>query len=71
MRRKSLKLQESDWSRLEELADSTASNYSWKPSWRRLILRIARGEVSVRVTKRAARRANAKDERHSAAKGKL
>ncbi len=58
VRRESLKLQESDWRRLEELAAATASNYSGKPSWRRMILRIARGEITVRETKGVARRSN-------------
>jgi hypothetical protein len=61
MRRKSIKLQEFDWRRLEELAAATGSIYSGQPSWRRLILRIARGEVTVRATKRVTRRANARD----------
>jgi len=43
MRRESLKMQESDWRRLEELAAATGSLYSGRPSWRRMILRIARG----------------------------
>jgi hypothetical protein len=60
VRRESLKLQESDWRRLEELAADTASNYSGKPSWRRMVLRIARGEITVRETKRVARRSNEK-----------
>jgi hypothetical protein len=58
MRRESLKLQESDWQRLDKLAAATGSLYSGQPSWRRLILRIARGEVTVRSTKRVVRRAN-------------
>lgn len=58
MRRESLKLQESDWQRLDKLAAATGSEYSGKPSWRRLILRIARGEVTARSTKRVVRRAN-------------
>ena len=58
MRRESLKLQESDWQRLDNLAAATDSLYSGKPSWRRLILRIARGEVTVRATKCVVRRAN-------------
>ena len=60
MRRESLKLQESDWQRLDKLAAATGSEYSGKPSWRRLILRIARGEVTVQATKRVVRRANEK-----------
>lgn len=58
MRRESLKLQESDWRRLDQLAAATGSLYSGQPSWRRLILRIARGEVTIRATKRVVRRAN-------------
>lgn len=60
MRRESLKLQESDWQRLDKLAAATGSLYSGAPSWRRLILRIARGEITVRATKRALRRSNEK-----------
>jgi len=55
MRRESLKLQETDWQRLEQLAAATRSLYSGKPSWRRMILRLARGEVIIRATKRRTR----------------
>ena len=60
MRRESLKLQESDWRRLDQLAAATGSIYSGQPSWRRLILRIARGAVIIRATKRVARRRTTK-----------
>jgi len=63
MRRESLKLQESDWRRLEQLAAASGSLYSGQPSWRRLILRLARGELAVRITKRVARRSNSPDQR--------
>lgn len=45
MKRESLKMPEGDWQRLAEVAAATASVYSGSPSWRRLCLRIARGEV--------------------------
>jgi hypothetical protein len=47
MRRKSLKMQEADWLALEKLAAKTKSLYSGKPSWRRMMLRIARRELVV------------------------
>ena len=49
MRRESLKLQESDWQRLEELAAATNAIYSGRPSWRGMILRIARNEIRVQL----------------------
>jgi hypothetical protein len=48
MRRESLKLQDSDWQRLEKLAAASHSIYAGKPSWRRMILRIARGQITLR-----------------------
>lgn len=51
MRRESLKMQEQDWQRLEDLTAATGSEYSGKPSWRRLMLRITRGEITLRVRK--------------------
>lgn len=47
MRRESLKLQESDWRRLDKLAAATRSIYAGKPSWRRMIIRIARGQLTL------------------------
>ncbi len=47
MKRESLELQEADWAALEKLAALTGSLYSGKPSWRRLVKRIARGEIAV------------------------
>jgi hypothetical protein len=49
MKRESLKLWESDWFWLQEVAFDTGSIYSGKPSWRRLVARIARGELVVSV----------------------
>ena len=45
MKRESLKMREDDWQRLTQVAAATLSIYSGSPSWRRLVLRIARGEV--------------------------
>jgi hypothetical protein len=36
-----------DWFWLQEVAFDTGSIYSGKPSWRRLVARIARGELVV------------------------
>ena len=47
--RKSLKLRSVDWFWLQEVAFDTGSIYSGKPSWRRLVARIARGELVVSV----------------------
>ena len=47
MKRESLKLQPSDWDALVALAKKTGSDYMGKPSWRRFILRVARGELTV------------------------
>lgn len=44
-KRESLKLQEADWKALERLARTKGCTYAGRPSWRRLILRLARGEV--------------------------
>ena len=49
MKRKSLKLKEADWFWLQEIAADTGSLYSRKPSWRRLVARIARGELAVSI----------------------
>lgn len=51
MTRQSLKLQDADWQALEKLAKQTKSLYSGQPSWRRLILRIARGELKITISK--------------------
>lgn len=56
MKRESLELQESDWQRLTEVAAATASIYCDRPSWRRLILRIARGEVRCMESPKSKRR---------------
>lgn len=56
MKRESLELQESDWQRLTEVAAATSSIYSDRPSWRRLILRIARGEVRCSEAPKSKRR---------------
>jgi len=47
MKRESIKLLPSDWAALAVIADQTGSVYSGVPSWRRLVKRIARGELSV------------------------
>ena len=57
MIRQSLKLQPDDWVRLEQLARQTGSLYAGRPSWRRMILRIARGTITVRVSHTNGRRA--------------
>jgi len=41
-----------DWDALANLAASTGSLYSGAASWRRMILRIARGEITLRLRKR-------------------
>jgi hypothetical protein len=51
-KRKNLKMKESDWKLLEEIAADNDSFYREQPSWRRLILRIARGEITLRVVRR-------------------
>jgi len=38
-------MSEENWQRLQEVAAATNSIYSGRPSWRRLMLRIATGEV--------------------------
>ena len=47
----SLVMQEADWSRLIELATKTESTFSGKASWRRMMLRIARGEITLRINR--------------------
>lgn len=53
MKRESLKMPEEDWRRLSEVAAATSSLYSGAPSWRRLVLRIARGKVSCKEAPKA------------------
>lgn len=60
--RESLKMSRDDWPALTKLAADTGSLYSGAPSWRRMILRIARGEITLRVRQR---RANIRDEPRS------
>ena len=45
MRRESLELQDEDWLSLQQLADQFGAKYRGKPSWRRLVKMIARGDV--------------------------
>lgn len=52
MKRESLKMQEGDWEKLSHIAAATRSLYSGAPSWRRLMLRIARGECVVKEVKK-------------------
>jgi len=59
--RESLKMQPADWAALTRMAAETRSIYSGEPSWRRMILRIARGEISLRVRKRGANTAREPD----------
>lgn len=47
MKRESLKMQEADWERFKKLAVDTQSIYSGEPSWRRLMMRVARGEFKL------------------------
>jgi hypothetical protein len=56
MKRESLKMSEDDWQQLTEVAAATSSIYSGAPSWRRLILRIARGEVRCKESPKAKKR---------------
>lgn len=56
MKRESLKMQQEDFQRLTEVAAETSSIYSGAPSWRRLVLRIARGEVRCKEAPKAKRR---------------
>jgi hypothetical protein len=56
MKRESLKMQEDDFQRLTEVAAETSSLYSGSPSWRRLVLRIARGEVRCKEAPKAKKR---------------
>lgn len=54
-RRESHVMPEADWQSLERVAASVGAIYSGNPSWRRLLLKIARGEVvckAVRVRKK-------------------
>lgn len=54
-RRESHDMPEADWQSLERVAASVGALYSGRPSWRRLLLKIARGEVvckTVRVKRR-------------------
>ena len=56
MKRESLKMSEEDWQRLTQVAAETSSIYSGAPSWRRLVLRIARGEVRCKEAPKAKKR---------------
>lgn len=56
MKRESLKMQEEDFQRLTQVAAETSSIYSGAPSWRRLVLRIARGEVRCKEAPKAKKR---------------
>lgn len=56
VKRESLKMNEDDWQQLTQVAAATSSIYSGEPSWRRLILRIARGEVRATETAQAKKR---------------
>ena len=47
MKRQSVKLQDSDWERLNKIASQTGSVYMGKASWRRLLGRVARGELVI------------------------
>jgi hypothetical protein len=49
LKRQSLKLQATDWAKLQQLAAQTDSLYSGKPSWRRLLARIACGDIKLQV----------------------
>lgn len=53
MKRESLKMPEDDWQRLTQVAAATSSIYSGAPSWRRLVLRIARGDVRCKEAPKA------------------
>jgi|GEM_PF-5077162 hypothetical protein len=46
--RRSHVLNKEDWAAIEKAAASVGALYSGRPSWRRLLLMIARGEVVVR-----------------------
>lgn len=56
MKRESLKMQEEDFQRLTQVAAETSSIYSGAPSWRRLVLRIARGEVRCKEAPKSKKR---------------
>lgn len=45
-------MQDEDFHALEALAAKTKSIYAGKPSWRRFIKRIARGEIRLSVRRR-------------------
>jgi len=49
-RRESHEMQEDDWLSLERVAANVNAVYSGKPSWRRLLLKIARGEIKCEPT---------------------
>lgn len=50
MKRESLKLTDENWQNLMHLAAATKSEYLGKVSWRRLISRIASGELVLRLS---------------------
>lgn len=43
-------MQDSDWERLNKIASQTGSLYLGKASWRRLLARVARGELVVSLS---------------------
>jgi hypothetical protein len=47
MKRESLELQPADWEQLQRVAQAAGSIYSGRPSWRRLMMEIARGKLVV------------------------
>jgi len=49
-RRESHEMRENDWLSLERVAANVNAVYSGKPSWRRLMLKIARGEIKCEPT---------------------
>lgn len=50
--RRSHDLSVEDWAAIDEVAGKVGAVYSGRPSWRRLLLMIARGEVKVRALTR-------------------
>lgn len=56
MKRESLEMQPADWESLTQVAAETSSIYSGAPSWRRLVLRIARGDVRCKESPKAKKR---------------
>jgi hypothetical protein len=46
--RRSHELSEDDWKAIDDVAAAVGAIYSGRPSWRRLLLMIARREVKVR-----------------------